>query len=630
MQCTERQARIISYILSQKEYVTSEVLAKKIGVSSRTIKNDMKSILQIQDLIGIKIISSVKQGYKIECFDNDKLDLFLNTDNILDFNSRQNRLRFIILQMLTNDHCSKMRLMTDMNVSDSTLNKDIAVVKQMLLDDNVRISFNQKNGIDVFGSETDIRKAIAKYIDIDYSSIYQYNALFFDNKIKDEDIKYLTDRFIEILHKHRIEIIGVQITSIIIHMIIMIYRIRHGFNIVQFFKPSVKPASEAESETVDGLANVISDYYQIQLSDEERMYLQYILMGKGFRSQEIDADVQKTMLETFETIQDFYGICFKVDDDASVALYVHTVTMIDRLQHGITIDKSIVAYVRDQFVLAYEMAIIYQKNLKKVCNLNITDEEVCYLAVHFGALIEKYKQKDSIPKVVLITEVNNGHVLLLKNSLNSFFGNHINIIKLLSPYELSCLEALDYDYVFTTEKLPEHLHSKCLLIPPLLDKRALQTIDRYMKTQISIHELFSEQTFSILTEKKDAKACITEMLTHSKQLNLISDVNRFLIMTMEREELQSTKFNDLLALPHPIRPEANKNFIYVVINRQQIKWFDDSIAKLVLFIGIKADEKDNVRSIFDVIAKISSSKELIENLINVNSFTEFIKLIETD
>jgi len=628
MQCTERQAKIISYILSQKEYVTSEVLAKKLGVSSRTIKNDMKSIIQIQDDIGIKIISSVKQGYKVECFNDNELDLFLSSDNILDFNSRQNRLRFIILQILTNDRCSKLRLMNEMNVADSTLNKDIAVVKKMLTDDNIQIKFTSKSGIEVIGSETDIRKAIAKYIDIDYSSIYQYNALFFDNKIKDEDIKYLTDRFIEILHQHRVEIIGVQITSIIIHMIIVIYRIRHGFNIVQFSKTGNKATNEIENETVDGLANVISDYYQIQLSEEERTYLKYILVGKGFRSHEIDADIQKTMIETFETIQDFYGICFKVDDDASVALYVHTVTMIERLENGITIDKSIVAYVRDQFVLAYEMAIIYQKNLKMVCNLNITDEEVCYLAVHFGALIEKYKQKDLVPKVVLITEVNNGHVLLLRNSLNSYFGNHINIVKLLSPYELDNLESLEYDYIFTTEKLSDDHHIKCLLIPPLLDKRALQSIDKYMQTQISIHELFNEVTFRIVNKEEDAKVCITKLLTHSEQLNLISDINRFLVMTMEREELQSTKFNELLALPHPIRPEANKNFIYVVINKEKIKWFDDSIAKLVLFIGIKADEKDNVRGIFDVIAKISSSKELIEKLISVNSFAEFIKLIE--
>ena len=83
--------------------------------------------------------------------------------------------------------------------------------------------------------------------------------------------------------------------------------------------------------------------------------------------------------------------------------------------------------------------------------------------------------------------------------------------------------------------------------------------------------------------------------------------------------------------PYLIRlfPKAKHNFIYVVAAPGGIKWFDGSVAKLVLFIGIKREKKEEVRSIFDVISAISSNAELIIQLSKAKDYDEFINNLQT-
>lgn len=97
---------------------------------------------------------------------------------------------------------------------------------------------------------------------------------------------------------------------------------------------------------------------------------------------------------------------------------------------------------------------------------------------------------------------------------------------------------------------------------------------------------------------------------------------------MEREKIQSTVFNEILALPHSIKPISNKNFIYCVICKKGIKWFDGSVVKLVLFVGINKETKEKVRSIFDVISNISSNSVLINELIECENYDKFILKLE--
>lgn len=625
---TKRQYQVLNYLIQQQSFVTSDELAKICNVSSRTIKNDLKELSFQSEQNGYSLLSSSK-GYQIEVFEHSKLMKFLNNqEDNLDFNSRTNRLRYIIMKLLTSANWNKVKLSQELNISESTLYKDLTIVKEMLQEEDITLII-QANEVLVIGSEEKIRKCITKYIDLDYSSIYQYIHLFSNNYINKDDISLLSEKFIEILHKNNVEIIGVQITNILIHVVVSIYRIKNGFHIIQANTGHSDNDSCLQQKIAHELAEVITNHFNVDLSIEEQEYFKYCFIGKGFTSNYYEEKIREALEKTFHSIKEFFGIEFELDRSTISSLYFHTCSLFDRLRNGITVDQSIVKVIREQFVLAYEMAILYQRELTSIIGIAIPDEEVCYLTVHFGALIEQYKQKDKVPKVVVVTELNNGHVLLLKSSLQSYFGNRINLVSMLSPYEIKKLDSMEVDIILTTENIELKENKKLIKIPCLLDNKSLRSIEKSLNQKVSISELFSPKYFKALKENVEAKECLEKILDECEKHRLIDDAKRILELTLERERIQSTKFNEFLALPHPIIPKAKHNFIYVVAAPGGIKWFDGSVAKLVLFIGIKREKKEEVRSIFDVISAISSNAELIIQLSKAKDYDEFINNLQT-
>ncbi len=85
----KRCIRILHLLLKHKDTVTGENLGVSIGVSSRTIRNDIKELNQTLKDYGACVISEIGQGYHLQIEDQEKFS------ELIEHLEQQKKMNFI-------------------------------------------------------------------------------------------------------------------------------------------------------------------------------------------------------------------------------------------------------------------------------------------------------------------------------------------------------------------------------------------------------------------------------------------------------------------------------------------------------------------------------------------------------
>lgn len=627
MKNNQRQLKILEFLVECNDYKTSAQIAHYFDVSDRTIKEDIKSIILINDFAGINVISQTNRGYKIEVIDSEKFNFYKKSfDNFTDFNTQNNRIQYILYRLLTcHSFVTLETLSNEMYISISTLKNDIGLIKKLVSDENLTLISVVRKGIKIVGEEHIIRSMITKYARIDLFSIESYNSLFASKIFSFNEIKKISTSIVEILHEFNLDLLGLNVTNLLIHIIISVFRIQNGYEIQQI-KIEFEP-NNIEFQISKRITERIEKDYGIKFCDSEIEYLGFCLIGKAVQKTQDIEEVKLIISRTYKTIYENFNIEFDESNEDSNALYFHTLAMRERLKYGITIEPKIVEMVRTKFVFAYEMAIIYQQEFYNCYKQELNDVEVCYIAVHFGAMIENQKRKDNLPKLAIISEARTGHTLLLKNELLSRFNHSFNIVGIFSPYEVDKMKLSKFDYVLSTEDIDSSIHKNYLKIPVSLDDRTINDINNFIKEIPVINEIFKRSIFFKLANPISIEHTLKSLTIEFEKQKLVENGFEFFQQTLVREKLQSTRFSKNHVLPHPIKAISKVSFISTIIIKDGIDWYDGMPVKLILFIGINPNDKKRIKDVFTILSEISSNEKLIDTLIESHNYDEFISLL---
>lgn len=91
----KRCIQILKLLLKNKECMTGDNLAVAIGVSSRTIRNDMKDLNRALEDHGASVVSEIGQGYYLKIEDQEK---FLAFQNEMEEQKREKILKILFHQ----------------------------------------------------------------------------------------------------------------------------------------------------------------------------------------------------------------------------------------------------------------------------------------------------------------------------------------------------------------------------------------------------------------------------------------------------------------------------------------------------------------------------------------------------
>lgn len=632
---TKREKQIVHELAKANHPSTSKFLGEVCSVSERTIKNDIKNLSLVMNDYGAQIISIKGKGYLLKIIQEEKFDQLISSvqichENFLNFSTLDERIHSTIKYLL--DTCDSYVLLDDlcekMFVSKTTMNSDIKEIKLLLKKDGIALISKPNIGIKIIGAEQKIRSAIIKYSKINYLTIDAYNKFINQKNLRIDLPQEIADLVITSLEELNYPILGIELSNLIVHIIIALNRIQSGYEILEDY---LKDELVLTNEFIlaNKIAQSIEEILHIHLPINEVKYLSFCLIGKSNSNvtQQND-DVTLFIKNVYEKINEIYNITIDIDSEITKGLYLHVKALLQRIKYGIQIKNSIIDVIRKKYVLAYEMAVIFNMEFIKKYGESLDDVEMCYIAVHFGAALESNKMNKEAKKVIIVCDSRAGSALLLKNKIMAVFKNKIMIDGVFSIYELRKLNVEHYDFIITTLPLEAEYNHMAIQVPIILDDQSIMRIDKCINRKNQIMSVFKKDIFYKNHSSLNCHSLLKSVASDFESFGYINDSELFVEKVIQREKLQSTRYDYVFALPHPIEIMAKENFISVIALDQGIKWFDGEVVKLIFVLGFSGSKEDCVNEIYEIIGNITSNRYFVDILVNCQNYGDFINKIK--
>ena len=100
----QRAIKIISKLCETDDFIKGKKLAEEVGVSVRTLQNEIAELRNMAESYNVNILAETGKGYLLIAKKEnvERLLSFMDGDHLYnDFNHQDNRLRFILLSLLT-------------------------------------------------------------------------------------------------------------------------------------------------------------------------------------------------------------------------------------------------------------------------------------------------------------------------------------------------------------------------------------------------------------------------------------------------------------------------------------------------------------------------------------------------
>ncbi len=215
--------------------MTGDNLAVAIGVSSRTIRNDMKDLNRALEDHGCKRCIRDGQGYYLKIEDQEKFLAFQNEmeeqkrekdfKNIIP-SEPEDRVKYIISTIL-NGRKEKIEffdLEEELFISTSTLKKDFRNIDKVLKPYDLKISITKKDGVKIVGDEAKIRYCISEYIFNSKGYFGIEENQFYQSIFKEQEIEKLREILLDVISVYNLRLTDLAFKNVLIHSLIMLKR----------------------------------------------------------------------------------------------------------------------------------------------------------------------------------------------------------------------------------------------------------------------------------------------------------------------------------------------------------------------------------------------------------------------
>ncbi|MDO4286440.1 MAG: BglG family transcription antiterminator [Eubacteriales bacterium] len=625
-----RIANILQFLRKTPE-VTVSALASRLGVSERTVRNDIKQINQ--ELQDCAVIDGVQGKYSLRIFQAERFrEIFsemIQADEFL--NSSRNRMDYMFGRLMRSDE----PLLTDelayeMNVGRTTLMSDLKKLREEIEDYQLKIIGKTSKGLMLHGTETNIRKYVLNGV---YASVYQEYPL--DQEIIEEIQKTFSLHSFEKSVRDSFE----QFTTL------MLDRFLTGHYIGLLPQRYYNLTARAEFAVIDQLVDRFSQILHIRIPIEEKLFVFLPIAGmrtpadiQDMRSIELDDTVRPLMRKILRRVKMEMDITIQSGEFTEEFLY-HLMFMMNRLRFHVPLKNPMLEDLREKYPLAYKMAGIAAQVVQEEYQLIVTEDERGYLASYFGVFLTETDLKQEKPfQVAVVCGTGRVTARLVAVQLKKILDSSAQI-QLFADEKVN-QELLDeFDIVLTTVDLPCSCDRPIIRIHEIFNERELlHKIEkaRYWD-QIKVpvldnnwfvmSALLDESRFFVLKEPDNYQSAIDYMVNSLIASGQVDD--RFAERLREREQKGTMVFDHSVAIPHSIQYASDKLMLSIGVFPQAVQYGDHDI-RVIFLIGlpsqVEADDNLLIR-VYDEIISITKDEELLHKIASADSFSALLRVL---
>lgn len=510
MKVSNRQRKILELLFSRQDEITADQLGQTIGISSRTVHRE----LQILDpvLAGSDIALVRKSGTGIKLMGDQRSvsefqDQLRKSDT--ETYSPEERKVLILCHLLSHDEPVKLfSLASEVQAAIPTVSRDLEELETSLTSSGLALVRRRGYGIEITGEETDRRNFIVKlaeeYID-DFLGALSRKEIWPTThellKLVGHDALFSVERTLWQLDVNWVRRLReADYNRLLVRLSVAFIRIQKGYLISSTTRMSSVIISEESKQKLKALASSLGID---ELPEEELSYMQSLLD----QAKEKERRSASTLLEQYglglaeraisliRLMEEETGTPFHKDRTLLEGLISHLGHALERLQQGETIRNPLLAQIKNDYESLLESTV--RSAAKAWPDIAIPEEEAGYLAMHFGAAIERWKLVPRQVRALLVCTSGIGSSKLLAVRIVKEVPQ-VELLGHYSWYEASRMPREKYDLIISTVDLPIE-PDRYIKLSPLLTK------DEAERLRGHIRELsFSPEIITQDDHKQDA------------------------------------------------------------------------------------------------------------------------------
>ena len=624
---------LLLFLLEKDTRVAGKEISNHFDVTLRTIQNYIREI----NIMYPSLIDSNAFGYQI--LTKNKAYDVVNHFNSFTHLPQNNEERgiFIIKRILIS---KKKRLKVYdiidlLHISLSTFNNTVSSARDYLKTYNLKM-IRENNTLKIEGEESNKRKLIS---DIIYEESSRNMLLTEElDQYFGEDIQNTAIALIS----HLSEIEGYSINdyvyqNLILHICILLFRVQEG-NRTNLYKNYL--LKDKDIVLLDSLLSIIKNKLQIELETFDQIELVLLIKTKLNFKVAID---DKSIIELID--EEHFEIVEKIIVDINriynvnlntdafrIPFSLHLQNLIFRMKNDNLLKNASASSIRESYPLIYDISAHVAILIQDFTGCQIIEDEIAFIALHIGAELERQKETENKIKTIFIIQEYLDIQTRLFQEMEKHFQNELSIISVNSSIEnVSNWEGIDlivstiaYDKTQLQLSSVNYVH-----IPAFNQKEAkylifeaINEIEYSKKLSILFENFdrFFNNNLFIIDESLDNPKIIIETLG-DKLLEHKYVTKEFSKFVLEREGLASTAFGSV-AIPHQFIEPSLKSGIVVLLNKDGIKWGNNTV-KIVLLVSITSKDKALFKNLYEALLSFFTIEEYVKTLSNTNSFIEF-------
>ncbi|MCM8710296.1 BglG family transcription antiterminator [Clostridium sp. SYSU_GA19001] len=636
---------------NQKEYNTIDDFAELLGVSTRTVRN---YISQLNDLLTPKVcqLENIRgYGYKLEIYDNKSfeeniLPLLLKKNERQLLNTPEERIKYIIKRLVNSiDAITIDELAEEINVGRTTIINDLKKLTNVLNIYGVEVKGKQNGGIAIKGNELCLRLFILHWACKGLNNVGA--AEYYFGNIDSRLYKNIESYIRELFEHSNVNLTDETLRGIMTYVTVMIIRNNANKCIEKIENKYEKISLTEEYILAQKIKEKIEKEFKIKINHNEIIFLTLPILARKapiehdkMEDIRVNPYVKHLVDKILEEVSSVTGIQIKYDRELILSLEYHLNFTLNRLTFNISTNNPLLKEIKSCYPLPYEMAKIAAKTIERECNVKVSEDEIGYIALHFGSYIERSNQKFSnIEKVALVCGTGLGTARLLYIKLRKLLGEG-KIINTFSDINLT-KELLDsYDVIFTTVNIGIDTEAPIIKVSALFNENELiKEIEKkyYNKKYnseitepgLSLMQMTIKENMFFLLNKTTFIDNLSDML--DKIINLGNIDKNFKERVIERELKSPTAFGNYVAIPHAVSEQSDKITLSMGILDKPVNWGGNEVKIIILMIIPKDNiDHDLLIKTYEELLKLCQNKKLIESISKARTYIEYKTILQKE
>ena len=459
---TERQIKILEILKQHRNGIVADEIGRICGVSSRTVRTDLKCMIPEMDKTVAEIIVSKRNGYRLEIYDAEKAQKIyeMNSDIQIEGRERTNYITCALLEAtFLGEPLKQQKLSDELFVSLSTFKTGLRDAKSQLEKYDLSVVNFKNYGMTLEGTERDIRHCISDFI---FQSPKQREHIMSVLPIK-IDAGKLRSIVIRVMSSYDIMLTDDSLERFIGYIVITLVRAGQEHNISYKLRESKAIEDHREFAMANAILEEIYSVFGVDVLSNETYYLaQQLIAANKYTptNSQISQQIQNLVDEMISRVAQIVGIDFSGEETLRQGLKTHLEALIPRLRFKNRIHNEVLAVVKNEYPLAFQIGVIAAKVIEKSEGVAVNEDEISYLAVHFGAALTRMNinADRSRQTAFIVCGAGIGTAILLKSRVEEHFKELLTVRKVMPGYRLKESDLSNVDVVISTlaiDKLPQ-------------------------------------------------------------------------------------------------------------------------------------------------------------------------------